>query len=35
MSFNFRFKKVCHIDFWQSRENALLFHQAWKGLNDN
>jgi hypothetical protein len=35
MSINFRYKEVCHIELWQSREKAQLFHQAWKGLNDN
>lgn len=35
MSINFRFKEVRHIEFWYSREKALLFHQAWKDLNDN
>lgn len=34
-SFDFQFQEVQTFEFWKSREQAIMFHQAWKGLNDN
>ena len=34
-SFDFKFQEIPRFEYWKSRENAIMFHQVWKDLNDN
>lgn len=34
-NFKFKYHEIIPFNFWESKEKAIIFHQAWSGLNNN